>query len=53
MTRLCWITDPHLNFLPSEPTLRFATEPWFDAIDEVFELEGMLRAQPERLASIR
>lgn len=30
--RLCWITDPHLNFLPPEPSMKFATEPWYDAI---------------------
>lgn len=30
--RLCWITDPHLNFMPPEPSMKFATEPWYDAI---------------------
>jgi len=47
--RVCWITDPHLNFLPPEPSMKFAAEPWYDAIvitgdiAEAPSLIGMLK----------
>lgn len=44
--KLCWITDPHLNFLPPKPTLGFTAKPWYDAIvmtGDIAEAPSLLR----------